>query len=118
MTALGEGDVLTEIRVPKIGGGWAYEKFHPRAQDWAIVGVAVATNGNTRIALTNMAPKPMRATAVEEALASGASPAEAAQQATEGTEPIDDPFATAEYRRHLAPILVRRALEAAAGASH
>jgi aerobic carbon-monoxide dehydrogenase medium subunit len=106
--------VLTEIRVPKTTGGWAYEKFHPRAQDWAIVGVAVATNGGTRVALTNMGPKPIRATAVEEALAGGADPATAAEQATEGTEPIDDPFATAEYRRHLATILVRRALEEAA----
>ena len=113
MTAIGPQDVLTEIRVPKTTGGWAYEKFHPRAQDWAIVGVAVATNGSTRIALTNMGPTPIRATAVEQALASGASPEEAAQSATEGTEPIDDPFATAEYRRHLTPILVRRAVEAA-----
>jgi carbon-monoxide dehydrogenase medium subunit len=113
MTAMGPQDVLTEIRVPKTTGGWAYEKFHPRAQDWAIVGVAVATNGGTRVALTNMGPTPIRATAVEQALASGASPEEAAQSATEGTEPIDDPFATADYRRHLTPILVRRAIEGA-----
>jgi aerobic carbon-monoxide dehydrogenase medium subunit len=114
-TALEPTEVLTEIRVPKTTGGWAYEKFHPRAQDWAIVGVAVATNGGTRVTLTNMGPTPIRATAVEEALAGGADPATAAEKATEGTDPIDDPFATAEYRRHLAPILVRRALEAAAG---
>lgn len=113
MTALGQGDVLTEIRVPKTTGGWSYEKFHPRAQDWAIVGVAVATNGGTRIALTNMGPTPIRASAVEQALASGAAPDEAAEAANEGTEPIDDPFATADYRRHLAPILVRRAIEEA-----
>jgi carbon-monoxide dehydrogenase medium subunit len=112
-TALEPTEVLTEIRVPKTAGGWAYEKFHPRAQDWAIVGVAVATNGGTHIALTNMGPKPIRASAVEEALAGGADPATAAEQAAEGTEPIDDAFATAEYRRHLAPILVRRALEEA-----
>ena len=112
-TALGPGDVLTEIRVPKTTGGWSYQKFHPRAQDWAIVGVAVQLNGDPRVALTNMGPTPLRATAVEQALASGASPEEAAQSATEGTEPIDDPFATADYRRHLTPILVRRAVEAA-----
>jgi aerobic carbon-monoxide dehydrogenase medium subunit len=112
-TALEPTELVTEIRVPKTTGGWAYEKFHPRAQDWAIVGVAVATNGGTHVALTNMGPKPIRATAVEEALAGGADPATAAAQATEGTEPIDDPFATAEYRRALAPILVRRALEEA-----
>jgi carbon-monoxide dehydrogenase medium subunit len=112
-TALEPTEVLTEIRIPQTPGGWAYEKFHPRAQDWAIVGVAVATNGGPRVALTNMGPTPIRATAVEEALAGGADPATAAERATEGTQPIDDPFATAEYRRHLAPILVRRALEEA-----
>jgi carbon-monoxide dehydrogenase medium subunit len=112
-TALEPDDVLTEIRVPKTTGGWSYEKFHPRAQDWAIVGVAVATNGGPRVALTNMGPTPVRATAVEQAVASGASPEEAARSALEGTEPLDDPFATAEYRRHLAPILIRRALEQA-----
>ncbi len=112
-TALEPTEVLTEIRVPRTTGGWAYEKFHPRAQDWAIVGVAVSTNGGTRVALTNMGPTAIRATGVEEALAGGADPATAAERATEGTEPIDDVFATAEYRRHLAPILVRRALEAA-----
>lgn len=114
-TALEPTDVLTEIRVPKTTGGWAYEKFHPRAQDWAIVGVAVATNGGTHVALTNMGPTAIRATGVEEALAGGADPAAAAERATEGTDPIDDTFATAEYRRHLAPILVRRALEEALG---
>lgn len=112
-TALEPTEVLTEIRVPRTTGGWAYEKFHPRAQDWAIVGVAVATNGGPRVALTNMGPTAIRATGVEEALVRGADPAAAAEHATEGTEPIDDVFATAEYRRHLAPILVRRALEEA-----
>jgi aerobic carbon-monoxide dehydrogenase medium subunit len=112
-TALEPTEVLTEIRVPKATGGWAYEKFHARAQDWAIVGVAVARNGGTRVALTNMGPTAIRAAGVEEALAGGAEPAAAAERAAEGTEPIDDTFATAEYRRHLAPILVRRALEEA-----
>jgi aerobic carbon-monoxide dehydrogenase medium subunit len=112
-TALEPTELLTEVRIPKTSGGWAYEKFHPRAQDWAIVGVAVSANGGTRVALTNMGPTAIRAIGVEEALAGGADPATAAERATEGTEPIDDVFATAEYRRHLAPILVRRALEAA-----
>ena len=113
MTPLGPTDVLTEVRVPKTSGGWSYQKFHPRAQDWAIVGVAVATNGSTRVALTNMGPTPVRATAVEEALAAGASPEQASEAALDGTEPIDDPFASADYRRHLATILTRRALERA-----
>jgi carbon-monoxide dehydrogenase medium subunit len=118
-TALGAQDVLTEIRVPKTTGGFSYRKFHPRAQDWAIVGVAAVVErsngsvGAARIALTNMGPTPVRATGVEEALVGGADAATAAQSATEGTQPIDDPFATAEYRRHLAPILVRRAIEEA-----
>ena len=72
-SALGPQDMLTEIRVPKLAGaGWNYQKFHPRAQDWAIVGVAaVARDGGVNIALTNMGEKPLRAGAVEQALASG-----------------------------------------------
>jgi carbon-monoxide dehydrogenase medium subunit len=112
-TALGPQDLLTEIRVPAGTSGWSFQKFHSRAQDWAVVGVAVAVNGGPKVALTNMGPTPIRATAVEAALAEGADAATAAEQATEGTDPIDDAFATAEYRRSLAPILVRRALEEA-----
>ena len=120
-TALGPQDVLTEILVPATRGGTSYRKFHARAQDWAIVGVAAVVErsngsvGAAQIALTNMGPIPVRATAVEEALVGGADPATAAEAATEGTEPIDDPFASAEYRRYLAPILVRRAIEEALG---
>ena len=113
MTSLGPQDLLTEIRVPATSGGWSYQKFHPRAQDWAIVGVAVAVNGGPKIALTNIGPTPIRATAVEKALADGADPTTAAERAIDGTDPIDDPFATAEYRRALAPVLVRRAIEEA-----
>ena len=113
-TALGEQDVLTEIRVPKVAGGWAYEKFTRRAQDWATVGVAaVGSNGTARVALTNMGMTPIRAKGVEEALASGAGAAEAAGRAGEGTSPPSDTNGSAEYRRHLATVLVRRALEEA-----
>ncbi len=118
-TALEPHEVLTEIRVPKTAGGSSYRKFHSRAQDWAIVGVAALVErsngkiGSARIALTNMGPAPVRATTVEEALVGGADPETASQAAVEGTEPTDDAFATAEYRRHLAPILVRRAIEEA-----
>jgi carbon-monoxide dehydrogenase medium subunit len=120
-TALAADEVLTEVRVPKSDAGWAYVKFHPRAQDWAIVGVAAVVErsnggiGRASVALTNMGPTSIRATAVEEALASGADPASAAGAAAEGTEPIDDSFATADYRRHLAEVLVRRAVEEAIG---
>jgi aerobic carbon-monoxide dehydrogenase medium subunit len=114
-SALGPQDILTEIRVPKLGGaGWNYQKFHPRAQDWAIVGVAaVASNGGVRVALTNMGEKPLRARAVEQALASGSDPAAAAEQVLEGTNPPNDALASAEYRSHLAKVLTRRAIEGA-----
>jgi carbon-monoxide dehydrogenase medium subunit len=112
---LGPQDLLTEIRVPKTGGaGWSYQKFNPRAQDWAIVGVAaVARNGGAAVALTNMGETPVRAGAVEQALAGGAGAADAAEQALEGTNPPEDALASADYRRHLAKVLVRRALEEA-----
>jgi carbon-monoxide dehydrogenase medium subunit len=112
---LGPQDLLTEIRVPKTGGtGWSYQKFNPRAQDWAIVGVAaVARNGGAAVALTNMGETPLRARAVEQALAGGTGAADAAEQALEGTNPPEDALASADYRRHLAKVLVRRALEEA-----
>jgi aerobic carbon-monoxide dehydrogenase medium subunit len=108
-------EMITEIRVPKLGGaGWSYQKFHHRAQDWAVVGVAaVADNGSARVALTTMGETPLRARGVEEALGSGSSPAEAAARAAEGTSPPSDPFGSAEYRRDLAVVLTRRALQEA-----
>jgi aerobic carbon-monoxide dehydrogenase medium subunit len=113
-TALRPGEMLVEIRVPRTGTqGWHYEKFVRRANDWAIV--AVATVGG-RIGLANMASTPVRATAAEQALAAGASPAEAAELAAEGTEPIEDMNADADYRRHLVRVLTRRALLAAGAA--
>lgn len=112
---LGPDELLTELRVPKTAGrGWSYVKFHPRAQDWAIVGVAAVTqNGGAAVALTNMGGTPIRASGVEEALAAGEAPEAAAERAAEGTSPVDDAFASSEYRRYLAPILTRRALEEA-----
>ena len=114
-SALGPQDMLTEIRVPKLAGaGWNYQKFHPRAQDWAIVGVAaVARNGGVNLALTNMAEKPVRASAVEQALASGSDAAAAAEQVLEGTSAPNDALASSEYREHLAKVLTRRAIEGA-----
>ena len=119
---VGPQELVTEVRMPKITGvGWAYLKFHPRAQDWAIVGVAALVErsnggiGKASVALTNMGPTPLRATSVEQALAGGEDVAQAARGATEGTSPVDDAFASSEYRRYLAPILVRRAIEEAMG---
>jgi carbon-monoxide dehydrogenase medium subunit len=115
-TALGPAELLTEIRVPKTGAtGFSYQKFNRRAQDWATVGAVAVRNGSTRIALVNMGTTPLRAGAVEQAIASGAAPADAAQHAADGTEPPADLNATAEYRAHLARVLTRRALEEAAG---
>jgi len=113
-TALEPDELLCEIRVPKVGSnGFAFEKFNRRAQDFATVGVVAArTNGATHVGLINMGSTPLRATAVEQALAQGASPADAAALAAEGTEPTSDLNASAEYRGHLARVLVRRALEA------
>jgi carbon-monoxide dehydrogenase medium subunit len=115
-TVLGPMELLTEIRVPKTTGGWSYQKFHHRAQDWAIVGVAaVQNNGTASVALTNMGSVPMRATGVEQALASGSDAATAAQEAAQNTSPPSDPFGSAEYRRDLAKVLTRRALQEAMG---
>ena len=119
-TALAPDELLTEIRVPKTGAnGFAFEKFNRRAQDWAIVGaVAARVNGGTQVALVNMGSTPLRATAVEQALAQGASATDAAARAAEGTEPTSDLNASPEYREHLARVLVRRALEATAPREH
>jgi carbon-monoxide dehydrogenase medium subunit len=123
-TTLAPDEVLTEIRVPKLGGaGWSYKKFNRRAQDWAVVGVAAVVErsngsiGSARIGLTNMGSTPLRATAAENAL-SGAEPssiAEATSSADEGTSPSSDVAASDEYRRHLARVLSRRAVEEALG---
>ena len=107
-TPLEPAELLTEIRLPsQAGQGWGFEKFTRRAIDWAMVGVAVVGG---RVGLVNMGGVPLRAAATEAALASGASIADAAASAAEGTNPPDEPHATAEYRRHLARVLTRRAL--------
>jgi carbon-monoxide dehydrogenase medium subunit len=112
-TTLEPDELLTAVRVPaRTGAGWGYQKFVRRANDWSIVGVA-AIGG--RIALANMGPVPMRARAAEQALADGASPEQAANLAAEGTSPGEDIHADRAYRRHLARVLTRRALEHRAG---
>jgi aerobic carbon-monoxide dehydrogenase medium subunit len=112
-TALQPDEMLTAVRVRRMPGAtWGYQKFVRRANDWAIVGVA-AVGG--RIALANMGSRPLRASAAEQALASGASVAEAAELAAEGTTPGEDIHADREYRRHLARVLTRRALQGQVG---
>jgi carbon-monoxide dehydrogenase medium subunit len=110
-TPLEPDELLTEIRVPRqTGQDWGFEKFARRAIDWAIVGVT-AVGG--RVALVNMGPVPVRATATESALAGGSTVAEAAELAAEDTSPPDEPHATSAYRKHLARVLTARALDKA-----
>jgi carbon-monoxide dehydrogenase medium subunit len=126
-TAVEDGEVLTEIRLPALDGyGYGYQKFNRRKEDWAMVAVCAlvkrAADGScedVRIGLTHMASTPLRATAAEAALRGQPLDAHhiaaAAEQAAEGTEPPADLNASADYKRHLARVLCRRALEAAAG---
>jgi len=123
-TAVEPDEVLVEIRLPKLDGwGFHYEKFHRVAQSWAIVGVAAAvrrSNGSVaeaRVALTNMGPAPVRASGVEEAVAGVGLEgiAAAAERAAAGTSAPSDLNGRSDYREHLARVLTRRALTAAAG---
>jgi carbon-monoxide dehydrogenase medium subunit len=125
-SALEPDEILVGVRLPKhTGWGFHYEKFHRTAQAWAIVGVACLvrrSNGEVaeaKIGLTNMGPAPVRASAVESAVAGGGASSEAfrvaAAGAPEGTSPPSDLHGSAEYRRHLAQVLTARALAAAAG---
>lgn len=125
-TALGEGELLVEVRVPKhTGWGAHYEKFNRTAQAWSIVAVAAAVRADggkiaeAKVALTNMGPTPLRATAVEQALVGAVASADsiraAAAHAAEGTSPPSDANGDADYRRHLAGVLTRRAVTAAVG---
>lgn len=126
-TALSPDEILTAIRVPKLGDGWSshYEKFNRVAQAWSIVGVAalVRRDGGSiaeaRIGLTNMGSTPLRASAVEAALAgadaSDGAIAAAAEHAAEGTSAPSDLSGKTDYREHLARVLTRRAILAAAG---
>ncbi len=126
-TAVQPDEVLVEVRVPKLGAGWGfrYEKFHRVAQSWAIVGVAAAVrrdNGSiaeARVALTNMGSTPVHAAGVEEALAGAAMDAvgTATDRAAEGASAPSDLNGKADYREHLARVLTRRAVLAAAGGS-
>ena len=126
-TSIADDEILTSVSIPAMEGyGYAYEKFNRRAEDWAMVAVAVwvknegGTVSDVRVGLTNMGSTPLRATGVEEALrgqsASAESIAKAADLAAEGTEPPGDLNASPDYKRHLARVLTRRALTKAAAA--
>jgi carbon-monoxide dehydrogenase medium subunit len=125
-TAIGEGEILTQVRFPKYTG-WSshYEKFNRTAQAWSMVAVAAALRveggsiAEARIGLTNMGTTPIRATGVEQALVGQPATADtvraAAEHATEGTAAPSDADAAADYREHLARVLTGRAVLAAAG---
>ena len=125
-TAVGDDEVLTAVNFPALDGyGFGYQKFNRRQEDWAMVAVCAlvkkAGDGScedVRIGLTHMGSTPLRATAAEEALRGepldAAAIAAAAEQAAEGTDPPGDLNASPDYKRHLARVLTRRALEEAA----
>jgi carbon-monoxide dehydrogenase medium subunit len=124
-TSLGPDEVLTEVRVPALDDhGFGFQKFNRRSEDWALVGACAlvqardGTCSDVRVALTHMASTPIRATATEEALRGQPLDADriaaAAEQAAEGTDPPTDLNADADYKRHLARVLTRRALTEAA----
>ncbi|MTD17000.1 xanthine dehydrogenase family protein subunit M [Nakamurella sp. YIM 132087] len=125
-TALAEDEILVAVTFPSYAGwGAHYEKFTRVAQSWSIVSVAAAVQVEggivraARVGLTNMGAVPIRASAVEQALVGGPATAEAvraaAQSAAQGTSPVDDTSAAADYREHLARVLTARAVLAAAG---
>ena len=126
-TALQSGEILREIRfhVPKGRVGQCYKKFRHPASGFAVVGVAVSVSldgsgkcQSAGVGVTGVSPKPYRASAVESALKGnaldGKTLASAAAHASDGVDANTDLFASGEYRRHLAEIYTRRALETAA----
>jgi aerobic carbon-monoxide dehydrogenase medium subunit len=113
-TPLEHDELVCEVVFPIANGPHKYIKFRRRLFDWAIVGAAAQqVDGGWRIGLTNVGSTPVRATAVEQALASGASPADAAEHASDGLNPSGDLRASPDYKKHLARVLTRRAIEQA-----
>jgi carbon-monoxide dehydrogenase medium subunit len=116
-TALEHDEIVTAVRFPVSTGRFAYTKFRRRLYDWALAGVAVQETGSSwRVGYVNLARTPRRGTAVEAALAGGASVADAATQSGNDIDPTGDVRATAEYKRHLAEVLTVRTLQRATAA--
>lgn len=125
-TALEPGEILREVRISKTAGrtGQAYVKMHHPASGFAVVGVAASLvmNGDgdcekANVGITGVSSKAYRATAAEAGLAgkklSEQTIAEAASHATDGVDVNGDLFASADYRRHLAVVYVKRAITGA-----
>ncbi len=113
-TPLDPDELVCEVVFPIANGPHKYLKFRRRLFDWAIVAAAAQqTEQGWRIGLTNVGPTPVRALAVEQALGQGVTLAEAAEHASDGLNPSADIRATPEYKKHLARVLTRRAVEQA-----
>ncbi len=122
-TATEPGEILVGVRIPAQAGGSSYQKFYHPASGYAICGVAVVIEGangtvsKCRVGVTGVSDAGYRATAVEQAVEGQSFSAElaasAAEHAADGTDPLEDPFAGADYRTHLAKVHTRRALAAA-----
>jgi carbon-monoxide dehydrogenase medium subunit len=120
-TALEPSEILTEIRIPKRGGGSAYDKLGRRGghTDYAVAGASawVSKNGSiteARVALTGVGTRPQLAQGVMEAVigtdGSEAAVTAAAERAVEGVTVLEDLHGTVEYKTHLAKVMVKRAL--------
>lgn len=111
-TAVGADELLLEVRFPKADDlGWSFQKFNRRAQDWAIVGCAVQAGDTGGVALVNMGSRPELAAAATQALRSGAPGNDVGAAAADESNPPEDIHADADYRRHLARVLVARAVD-------
>jgi len=121
MTAVKDGELLTEVRIAvKPGGGSAHEKVERRAGDWAIAAASAAVwldggrIADAGVALSAVGPTTVHLTRAEELLR-GAAPgeelfAQAGQIASEDCTPFADGRGPVDYKRHLAGVLTRRAL--------
>jgi carbon-monoxide dehydrogenase medium subunit len=120
-TALQPTELMTEVRFPAMpaGAGHAVEEFARRKGDFAIVGIAaVVAKQHVRVVAFGASPTPIRLKKAEQALAGGVdsvSLAAAAAAASAEVDPVGDANASADYRRHLAGVLVTRAVARAAG---
>jgi len=113
-TPLEQDEIVCEVVFPVANGPHKYVKFRRRLFDWAIVAAAAQkVDGEWRIGLTNVGPTPVRCQSVERALAQGATPEQAAEAASDGLNPSGDLRASPEYKKHLARVLTKRAIQQA-----
>jgi carbon-monoxide dehydrogenase medium subunit len=107
-----DGRLVLELLMDEPSRAAAAAVGRPHAHAFTILGVAAAhTASGIRVAVAGTGPRAVRAPSVEQALAAGASPAEAAQKALDDIDPQDDAVASAHYRRQVLPAVVTRALD-------